>query len=133
MPVGLIELRAKLCIRLSSSSYPNVIEQLEEIKVPVLLISSLDDLSIPVSHTRKLETLPGFWKTEIFDSGGHAPTLSMRKPSIRLFRIFSPVFPDPLNPRCMIDEKQYSVPEQGWIDSFRTDAMPGRFHLRCPA
>jgi hypothetical protein len=29
----------------------------------------------------------------------------MRKPSIRLFRIFSSVFPDPLKPRCMIDEK----------------------------
>ncbi len=53
----------------------DVTDRLGEIKAPVLLISSRDDLSIPLSHSRKLESLQGFWKTKIFDFGGHVTHL----------------------------------------------------------
>lgn len=49
--------------------------RLEGITAPALLISSRDDISIPMAHTRKLEALPGFVKTKIFDYGGHATHL----------------------------------------------------------
>lgn len=49
--------------------------RLKEIHAPALLISSRDDISIPLSHTRKLESLPGFQKTRIFNTGGHATHL----------------------------------------------------------
>ncbi len=47
-------------------------KNLHEITAPALLITSRDDRSIPMAHTRKLEALPGFKKTKIFDHGGHA-------------------------------------------------------------
>ena len=49
----------------------DVTDRLEEIQAPALLISSRDDISIPLAHTQKLEALPGFRKTKIFDHGGH--------------------------------------------------------------
>jgi pimeloyl-ACP methyl ester carboxylesterase len=49
--------------------------RLGEIQAQVLLISSRDDIAIPLAHTRKLEVLPGFRKTKIFDVGGHATHL----------------------------------------------------------
>lgn len=53
----------------------DVTSRLEEIQAPALLISSRDDISIPLAHTRKLEALPGFRKTKSFDYGGHATHL----------------------------------------------------------
>lgn len=53
----------------------DVTGRLEEIRAPALIISSRDDISIPLAHTRKLEALPGFRKTKIFDYGGHATHL----------------------------------------------------------
>jgi len=47
-------------------------DRLNDIHPPALLISSRDDLSVPLAHTRKLEALAGFKKTKIFDEGGHA-------------------------------------------------------------
>lgn len=49
----------------------DVTDRLGEIKAPVLIISSQDDLSIPLPHSRKLECLQGFKKIKIFDFGGH--------------------------------------------------------------
>jgi len=46
--------------------------RLHDIFAPALLISSQDDIAMPMAHTRKLEVLPGFKKTKIFDYGGHA-------------------------------------------------------------
>ena len=46
--------------------------RLHDIHAPALLICARDDISIPLAHTRKLEALPGFKQTKIFDYGGHA-------------------------------------------------------------
>lgn len=53
----------------------DVTGRLKEIQAPALLISSRDDISIPLAHTRKLEVLPGFRKTKMFDHGGHVTHL----------------------------------------------------------
>ena len=53
----------------------DVTEKLADIPAPALLISSVDDISIPLTYTRMLEALPGFQKTRVFDIGGHATHL----------------------------------------------------------
>ncbi len=46
-------------------------DRLQQIPQPVLIISSEDDISIPLSHTMKLKRLPNVRKVKIFPSAGH--------------------------------------------------------------
>lgn len=51
------------------------LDRLAEITAPTLIIAAEDDLSAPLTHTRKLERLPQVLKKTIFPSGGHASHL----------------------------------------------------------
>lgn len=57
----------------------DVTHRLPEIRVPALVISSEDDLSIPLSYSRMLTDLPGFRKLHIFPSAGHVSHLVCRE------------------------------------------------------
>lgn len=50
----------------------DILDRLAEISAPTLIIAAEDDLSAPLSHTRKLERLPQLLKKTLFPSGGHA-------------------------------------------------------------
>lgn len=50
----------------------DILDRLAEISAPTLIIAAEDDLSAPLSHTRKLERLPRILKKTLFPSGGHA-------------------------------------------------------------
>jgi 3-oxoadipate enol-lactonase len=45
--------------------------RLPEIRVPTLIISAEDDISVPRAYTEQLELLPNVQKTKVFPSAGH--------------------------------------------------------------
>lgn len=53
----------------------DILDRLAEITAPTMIIAAEDDLSAPLSHTRKLERLARVLKKTIFPSGGHASHL----------------------------------------------------------
>lgn len=53
----------------------DLLDRIQEIQAPAMIVSSDDDLSIPLSRTRELEALPGARNLKVFQSSGHVSHL----------------------------------------------------------